>query len=120
MTDNERALLLAEKSRIEAVISEIRQTKDAKELEVIRGGHSPQQEFNLRRKIQLESRQASAAVRGRLSEIFARLQELKSQSPEQSQAELLKEILATLREVRDDIQKWRSESCTNGLTLQQS
>ena len=65
MTDNERALLLAEKSRIEAVIAEIRQTKDAKELEVIRGGHSPQQEFNLRRKIELESRQASASVRVR-------------------------------------------------------
>jgi hypothetical protein len=120
MTDNERGLLLAEKSRVEGTLAEIRQKKNVKELEIIRGGHTPQQEFNLRRKIELEARQESVDARGRLAEIVARLQQLKALSPEYTQIDLLKAILETLREIKDDLQKSRSESWTNGSMQQQS
>lgn len=120
MTDNDRGLLLAEKYHVEGILAEIRRKKNVKELEIIRGGHTPQQEFNLRRKIELESRQESLEARRRLAEIIASLQQLKSLSPEYTQTELLKAILETLREIKVDIQNMRSESCTNGSTLQQS
>lgn len=120
MTDNERGLLLAEKSRVEGVLSEIRQKKNVKELEIIRGGHTPQQEFNLRRKIELEARQESVDARGRLAEITARLQQLKPLSPECRQIDLLREILEALREIKDDLQKSRCGSWTSGSTQQQS
>ena len=118
--DNERGLLLAEKAQLEATLGDIRQKKNAQELEVLRQQLDPRDEFKARRQIELEARAVGAPARERIAEIVARLQELKPQSPEYTQTELLKAILETLREIKDDLQKSRSESWTNGSTLQQS
>lgn len=119
-SDSERSRLLAEKSQLEAALGEIRQKKNAHELEILHQQLNPRDEFRLRRQIELEARQGGAAARERIAEIVARLQELKSQSPESTQAETLQAILETLREIRDDLQKSRGESWTSGSTLQQS
>jgi hypothetical protein len=119
-SDNERGALLAEKAQLEASLGEIRQKKNAKELEVLRQRLDSRDEFKIRRQIELEARQAGAPARERVAEIVARLQELKPQSPEYTQAEILRSVLETLREIRDELQKSRSESWANGSMQQQS
>lgn len=118
--DNERDQLLAEKSQLEAALGEIRKQKNIKELEIFRQQLDSRDEFKARRQIELEARQAGSPARERVVEITARLRELRSQSPDHSRDETMRAILETLREIRDELQKSRGESWTNGSTLQQS
>ena len=101
--DNERGRLIAEKAKLEAYIGEIRQRKNARELEIIRKQFEPRDDFRLRREIELEARQAATPARERLAEIVARLQELKPKGNENPQAETLRAILETLVEIKDFI-----------------
>ena len=101
--EEERERLIAEKAQLEAELGEIRQRKNARELEIIRKQFEPRDDFRLRREIELEARQAATPARERVAEIAARLQEIGPKRNENPQAETLRAILQALVDIRDAI-----------------